>query len=272
MRLFLTNVSFSLVCLFLVNGCDDMFEYHPYDSNVGPGYRNINEKNIKRINENDKGIDTFRFVFMGDSHRYLDETRDFANAVNRMENVSFVVHGGDLTDYALKKEFMWAHDQMSRLHIPYVAVVGNHDLLGSGEELYELMYGEMNFSFVFGRVKFVCLNTNALEFDYSESVPNFKYIQSIYENPDPKCDRTVVVMHTEPGDVEFNNDLDYLYEQEISRLKNLKFCLFAHVHRLTDADIMGDGIRYISCESMEDRSFLLFDVKGDDISYEVVRF
>ena len=51
---------------------------------------------------------------------------------------------------------------MNGLHVPYVALIGNHDCLGTGAETYKAVFGPTNFSFIAGDVKFVCLNTNAL--------------------------------------------------------------------------------------------------------------
>lgn len=39
-----------------------------------------------------------------------------------------------------------------------------------------VFFGNPNFSFVAGDVKFLCLNTNALEYDYSTPIPDFEFI------------------------------------------------------------------------------------------------
>jgi hypothetical protein len=48
----------------------------------------------------------------------------------------------------------------------------------TGEEVYTKVFGEDNFSFIAGNVKFVCLNTNAIEYDYSHPVPDFDFIEN----------------------------------------------------------------------------------------------
>ena len=89
--------------LLLLYRCD-LIEYHPYDVRLH-GQTGINEKNIARIEESCKGKDTLRFVLMGDSQRWYDETEAFVKALNNRDDVDFVIHGGDISDFGLTKEF-----------------------------------------------------------------------------------------------------------------------------------------------------------------------
>ena len=146
--------------LLLLYRCD-LIEYHPYDVRLH-GQTGINEKNIARIEESCKGKDTLRFVLMGDSQRWYDETEAFVKALNNRDDVDFVIHGGDISDFGLTKEFLWVRDIMEKLKVPYVALLGNHDILGNGMDVFLKVYGDENFSFRAGNTKFICLNTNAL--------------------------------------------------------------------------------------------------------------
>lgn len=87
---------------------------------------------------------------------------------------------------------------MDDLHVPYVAIIGNHDILGCGDKIFEQLYGNQNYSFIVNRIKFLCLSTNALEYDYSHPIPDFNYIQSELAD---SCnyDRTVIAMHAPPS-------------------------------------------------------------------------
>lgn len=67
---------------------------------------------------------------------------------------------------------------MNKLNVPYVTLIGNHDVLGNGKAVFEEIFGTDNFSFIAGKTKFVCLNTNALEYDYSHPVPDFNFLNS----------------------------------------------------------------------------------------------
>ena len=81
------------LCCLLVAGCD-LIDYHPYDVDI-KGERDINAKNIQKIEAKYLGKSTIRFIAMGDSQRWYDETVDFVNAVNKRDDIDFVVHGGD---------------------------------------------------------------------------------------------------------------------------------------------------------------------------------
>ena len=158
----------SFLCL-LMAGCD-MIDYHPYDVHIS-GETDVNAHNIAQIEQNCQNKTTIRFVTMGDSQRWYDETADFVSHLNKRDDIDFVIHGGDVSDFGVTDEFLWQRDIMNKLKIPYVVLLGNHDCLGTGEETYRAIFGNPNFSFIAGRVKFVCLNTNAIEFDYSRPIP-----------------------------------------------------------------------------------------------------
>lgn len=167
----------SFLCL-LIAGCD-MIDYHPYDVHIS-GETDVNAHNIAQIEQNCQNKTTIRFVTMGDSQRWYDETDDFVSHLNKRDDIDFVIHGGDVSDFGVTDEFLWQRDIMNKLKIPYVVLLGNHDCLGTGEETYRAIFGDPNFSFIAGRVKFVCLNTNAIEFDYSAPFPTSSFLPHRY--------------------------------------------------------------------------------------------
>lgn len=262
-------IYYSILFLFLV-GCEDVFDYHPYDANI-TGETNINRKNINRIEEKCKGQTSFRFILTGDTQRWYDETEKFVNHINQRNDIDFVVHGGDFTEYGVTKEFIWQRDILNKLKVPYVGLIGNHDCLGSGKEAFNEIFGDVNFSFVAGNVKFVCLNTNAFEYDYSNPIPNFEFINN-QKKDSVKVDKTIVVMHARPFSDQFNNNIARYFQQEILQLKNLQFCLNAHNHKVQTDNLFGDGLIYYSCDCIESRSYLLFTIKPQGYDYEVVHF
>ena len=270
----LTKIGISIIGALCLYGCNP-FEYHPYEIRLDDKYKDINNRNLEVIRtlDQERERDTVRFIFMGDTQRWYDETEQFVKAANRRNDIDFVVHGGDISDFGMKKEFCWVHDIMSGLKVPYVAIIGNHDNLGSGEEIYAAMYGDVNFSFVFGRIKFLCLNTNALEYDYSEPVPDFDFLkQEIADTLENRYDQTIAMMHVQPEDLEFNNNVKDPFQEYLRRMKNLRFCVHAHAHALMVNDFFGDGILYYGSDAMKHRNYLLFTVTKNDYTYEVVYF
>lgn len=259
-----------VVVIFFFEACN-MVEYHPYDVRLS-GETGINAKNIALIESACAGKDTIRFILMGDTQRYYDETEDFVNHVNGRDDVDFVIHGGDVSDFGLTREFLWIRDIMNKLTVPYVTLLGNHDVLGNGYDVFVQVFGEVNFSFMAGTTRFVCLNTNALEFDYSHPIPDFEYIYSLLADTLTGVTRTVPVMHVEPGDIEFNNNVSRVFHELMKRFPGMQFCLHAHNHCLMTEDLFGDGIMYYGCSYMKDRNYLLFTLTPDSYAYEVVDY
>jgi len=255
--------------LFL-SSCD-VFEYHPYDGRIS-GETGINAKNIKRIKQNTEGKTTIRFVMMGDSQRWYDETEAFVNHLNKRSDIDFVIHGGDVSDFGATNEFIWMRDIMNSLKVPYVVLLGNHDCLGNGEYIYEEIFGEENFSFMAGNTKFVCLNTNALEYDYSHPVPNFSFMEKEIANIEPGQEKTVLAMHVKPYAEQFNNNVAKGFEYYVNKFLNVQFCLNAHNHNIEVEDIFNDGIIYYGSDNMADRNYLLFTLTPEGYDYEVVYY
>lgn len=259
--------------LFFLLGCVscDMFEYHPYDTTREGQPSHLNQTYINRIQGADDDRDTIRFVFMGDTQRSYDETEAFVKDVNKRTDIDFVIHGGDVSDFGMSKEYVWIHDIMKKLKVPYVALIGNHDIVGHGKEVYQDIYGDLNFSFVFRKTRFVCLNTNALEFDYATPVPDFDYMMKFLTDT-VGVNRTVVAMHAPPFDDQFNNNSGLMFNYIVSSYKNLLFCLHAHRHALSVNDYFGNGVKYYGCDDMADRNYMVFTIAGNSCSYQVINF
>jgi hypothetical protein len=248
-----------------------MMDYHPYDVRIS-GERDVNAHNIERIESRCNGKTTLRFVVMGDSQRWYDETEDFVDAVNARTDVDFVIHGGDISDFGVTNEFLWQRDIMNRLNVPYVALIGNHDCIGTGEETYEIVFGATNFAFIAGNVKFVCLNTNAMEYDYSKPIPDFDFMKAQATERAAEFAKTVVCMHVPPFSDVFNNNAADFFEYHVRNFPNLQFCTAAHQHRFSDTAFFDDGVRYYVSEAMGDRNYLLFTITPVGYEYEMVYF
>lgn len=251
----------------LLTSCD-LIEFHPYDIRKDSGEHNLNRLNINRIEAADDDKDTIRFAFVTDTQRFYDETNAFVKEVNQREDIDFVIHGGDITDFGLSKEYLWIHDIMKKLKVPYVAVIGNHDIIGHGKEVYKNIYGDLNFSFKFRNTRFVCLNTNALEFDYSTPVPDFDFM-SVFVEDTVGIKRTVVVMHAPPYDVQFNNNSVITFNNIIEEYIQPLFCIHGHIHSWEENDYFNNGIKYIAGDDASGRNYLLFTIIGNSYSYTV---
>lgn len=266
---FIVVLTTLFICM-MCQGCD-MLESHPYDVNVR-GDKHLTDKNISRIENSLAGKHSFAFAMISDTQRGYEETADFVKAINAHGDIDFVVHGGDLTEYGATREFEWQRDIMARLHIPYVSVIGNHDCIATGIDVYRTIFGPLNYSFSAGDVKFICLNTNALEFDYSSAIPDFGFLRHELDIMEPDIRRTIVLMHAGPYSDQFNNNVASDFHRILKDFPNLQFCIYGHDHGLLASDMFDDGIIYYECADIKKRSFLLFTINEEDYDYEVVEF
>jgi len=264
------KIVFLFIILLSVTACDGVFDIHPYDVDFD-GETGINAKNIAIIEERFRDVDTLKVAFISDTHLWLRETRDMVADINK-KDVDFVVHCGDLTDTGTTDEFCWTRDILSDLNVPYVALIGNHDFLGTGDEVYSEMYGEMNFSFIADSIKFVCLNTNSTEYDYMAAVPDLDFIEEQMVSDTARFRRTIVVMHAQPGSDQFNNNVSKAFERYLWFLPGLMFCVSGHDHKVSQDDLYGDGLIYYRTDCAEHRNYYIFTITEGGYEYEVVYF
>lgn len=249
----------------------DLIKYHPYDGKIS-GPKNINARNMERIEIACASKDSIRFALMSDTHRKYDELKDFVRHMNERRDIDFVIHGGDIADFGSTEEFIWARDVMEGLTIPYVVLLGNHDCLGNGEQIYHKMFGKENFSFLAGNFRVVCLSTCALEKDYSTPTPDFTFIEYIASQQQGSSERTVVAMHAPPYSDQFDNNVARVFQHYCREFSNLQFFMHGHRHRYEINDIFDDGLLYFGCANIEKRNYIEFSLTLNDYSYEQVWF
>lgn len=261
-----------LLMLSLTGLCScEYFEYHPYDTDIH-GDRHLTAAHTLRIETEMAGREEFCFAVVSDTQGFYDETEEVVDAINARGDVDFVVHCGDLSDFGLKKEFQFQRDILSRLSMPYVALIGNHDCLGTGRTVYETIYGDVNFAFTAGNTRFICLNTNAMEFDYSTPVPDFDFLDEELHNLPPEVERVVYCMHVRPGEFQFNNNVKHLFQSCLHEAPGTPICLYGHEHSLRVDDLFEDGILYYQCPNIGKRCYLLFRFTPDHYTYEAITF
>lgn len=255
--------------LLLLGSCE--VEYHPYDTRID-GETGIHAKQITRIEQACAGRTALRFAVISDTQRWYDETNAVVDALNRRDDIDFVIHTGDIADFGLRTEFERQRDILNRLKVPYLVLIGNHDCLATGEDIYREMFGEFDFSFSAGDTRFVCLNTNSLEFDHSVSVPNLMFIENELRNYPSTCRKSFVLMHASPKSEQFDKGLVNSFHRHVKAFPGLQCCIHGHGHSYVISDLFEDGILYIMCPQIERRAYLLFTVNDQGYEHEQVYF
>lgn len=254
----------------LLTGCD-MIEYHPYDLDID-GDTKLNKHNIELIEQATKGKKEIKFMVISDTQRWYDETEKAVEFINTMEDIDFVLHTGDISDFGLKMEFLKQRDILQKLKVPFVTIIGNHDCLGTGPTLFNRIFGENNFSFDAGEVHFLCINTNGLEFDRTEEVPNLTFIGQDLKKVAPYIKKTVAAMHAGPNSDQFNGGVVGVFHEAMKHFPGYQFGVYGHGHHTSVDEFFNDGILYYECACAKEREILRFTINEEGYKYEALKF
>lgn len=167
---------FFLASVILVAGTGVIGCLEPTPFDVDPSEVDLTAKSLARIAARSPSTNTFKFVAIGDTHDDYSALSAAVAAINTRDDVAFVIVAGDQTDQGLLREFELTRDELARLDVPYVTVIGNHDALSNGPEVYRRMYGPFDYSFEIGAVKFIVFNSNSLEFP-GDVVPDRAWLE-----------------------------------------------------------------------------------------------
>lgn len=250
--------------------CDSLFQYNPNEETLLDSEKDLTAKNIRKIGQLPVS-DTTRFILMGDTQRWYDESEKFVESANRQKNISFVLHAGDISDFGLTQEFKWVHEIMLRLKCPYVTVIGNHDIVANGSATYRKMFGPLNYSFEFGHDKFIFINTNSREYAFDGTVPDVPWLKAqLNDNAGHK--NAIVVAHVPPFDADFDKNLEKEYTDALANDPHVKFSLYGHQHRFYDEVIYDDDVHYFVTTSMGARGYLVVTTWKGGYNVERVEF
>ena len=78
----------------------------------------------------------YQVALISDPQQYAGSLEDTIKLINRMSEVDFILVLGDLAQSGVKAEFEWMCTALAKAHIPVFAVIGNHDALSFGEEIW----------------------------------------------------------------------------------------------------------------------------------------
>lgn len=260
-----------MILLLLLTSCDELFDIHPYAVDF-KGETAINARQIAAIERRFAGKEVLRIAFISDTHGWYSDTKDEIAALNKRMDIDFVVHCGDLTDTGTAKEYKWIRDILGDLNYPYVALIGNHDFLGTGDQSYQVMFGRMDFSFIVNRIKFVCLNTNATEYDYMAAVPNFDFMEEETTRASGQFDRTVVIMHAPPYSNQFNNNVCKAFRHYLGLFPSLMCCVYGHEHRDMMGAIYDDELMFYGIDCAVHRRYRVMTITPEGYEMESVDY
>ncbi|WP_181304316.1 metallophosphoesterase [Rufibacter sp. XAAS-G3-1] len=243
------------VLLLALSSCDGLFEYHPNQIILDSDEKNLTAYNLQKIRQQQPG-DTLKLIVMGDTQRFYDDAQDFVKKANGFQDIDFVVHQGDISDFGMTQEFKWIHDIMEDLKWPYFTVIGNHDMLANARKVYKKMYGDFNYSFVYGHTKFVFIDTNSREYSFNGKVPDLGWLRGqLQQEPGATWKQAITISHIPPYDGDFDKKLELPFHQTLKESNLVSLSLYGHIHRWLSEYPYDNHILYHATTTVKERGF-----------------
>jgi Icc protein len=175
-------------------GASACLELSPFETDLDEHESALTEKQLTRLGSS-QPVGSYAFALISDSHEHFATLRSLVDVFNARDDLAFVAHLGDMTNMGLRREFRGALDQLEALRVPFLTLVGNHDVLTYGRDIYRSMFGPFDYAFTHGGIRFVCFNANTLEFP-GEMVPNLAWLRhESAPDRDPDVAGVIVLSH-----------------------------------------------------------------------------
>ena len=257
------TVSCIIICLLLASSCDNLIEYSPFDTDIKS--RGLNIKQAEKIvNNPDLPSDTLKFSLFSDTHENYDDLSDAIKSINSRTDLQFAVSCGDITCSGLVQEYEWYLETAGDLNYPLITVIGNHDYLANGLDIYTKLFGDPNISFVCGKYKFIVFDC-AMREKYNVS-PKYEWL--ISELSDSSHIK-VFISHIAP----FAEDVDHLNRLVIKNILEsgkVKLCLHGHFHSFRD--VYYNDIHTIVAGEIKNREYYIIKLIDDQSFVETIKF
>jgi hypothetical protein len=232
-----------------------------------------NEKQIATLSDQHQG--PFCFATMGDNRGNIKEFPEIISQLNNQ--YAFAINNGDTVNHGYIWQYIPFHQQIKKSAIPYMVVIGNHELNSPfGGGWFNLLYGDHNYTFVYGNTKFIAINNNPITDE------TFIWLEKELDND---FDNNIIIMHQpayDPRYDDWNDDGWYGMKERGVKLMNLleennvQMVIAGHLHGYEEDK--QNGIQYIitggAGAKLKDGAFYHYTkvcVNGNEINWEVIR-
>ena len=258
-----------LLSIFLI-ACEKTFTYNANEIQIDEKDKDQNTKNLERLRSTPEN-GSFNFVVIADTQRFYEELDDLVEKLNSYPDISFVVLNGDMTDFGLRSEYVWISHRLQKLSVPFLVVIGNHDMLGNGRELYKQMYGPENFGFSFSDHKFIILNSNSQEVGHNGSLPDTTWLQQELAAT-PSQQKIFIISHIAPFSGDFDRSLEQSYVSMLVKNGNVIYSIHGHDDISYLGQPYGPPVNYLMVNSIHERSFVLIKINPTNTEVEKIFF
>jgi Icc protein len=264
------KILYLLFCVSILSCNSD--EYSPNQVFNRKTASNVNEKQIALLNQKTPSTN-IRIAFSGDTQRSYAAARDFVAMVNARNDIDFVMLNGDISDFGLLAEFDAIYNIYAKLKVPFISVIGNHDLVANGKDIYKRMFGALNFTFTYGNVKFVCHDTNSREYNFDGSTPNINWLKENLKLGNG-ITHLVAVSHVSPFGGDFDPALAQPYKTLFNQTPNLIASLHSHNHSKLETFYQtgNTGVPFIITNAIFERAYTIINISNGKIDAQEINF
>ncbi len=170
--------------------------FSPFEIDLPEAERDLTSKQLRALAARPSPDGTWRFAVVSDTHLGYDNLSAIVRTLNDRRDIEMVLVPGDMTDLGLREEYRTTLAILSKLRMPFVTTIGNHDAISNGKDLYTTMFGPFDYLLEWGGIKFVLYNNNALEF--ANDVPDMSWLERQISCPRDEARGVVVVAHIPP--------------------------------------------------------------------------
>lgn len=195
MKLLALLFNLSGLCLLMsVSGCPAT----PWQTTLPEEMKDLNAKNLEKLKQRQIPGESFKVAFIADTQRDPYAFREVVRIINArkdIDQIAFMAILGDITDSGLLTEYEMIYDGLQESKLPFFGVIGNHDAISMGKDIFKEMFGPYDFVIPYKWAKFVAFNNNGLEF--LNEVPDFEFLykQSKLHHPEETYSHYVLLAH-----------------------------------------------------------------------------
>lgn len=195
--------------------------------------------------------DHFKVAVLGDPQMFPGLLQDTLEIIDRRSDVDFIFLLGDLVEIGIKQEYEWICKAASHTSKPIISVIGNHDSLSYGKEIWLENIGPYDFSFTYQQTKFIAYNDNKYEF---EDAPNRSWLASEAAiDAGETRNHTIGASHIAPWDTD-------LQLSEFLSQAGFDHMIHAHNHRFDYWQLLSVGLPHHVVADVKKEAFSIMTV------------
>lgn len=258
--------TFGLIILLILSSCGE-FTYSPYALDLPDLGKNVDALNKIKAKSGRKVLGVnyeYKIAVISDTHDYYDGLEKQVSYINSKANFDFVIVTGDITNVGMQNEYDQAVKRLDRLNVPYLVVVGNHDLLIDGDIVFKKYFGQTNMSFVYKETKFILFNNN--NWESVSNTPDSSWIEKELTQTSQK--NILLFSHVAP------DDPDRFSKTEISDFKDLldrygvSYYINGHDHNYGDS-MFGNAVQ-VTAGSSSKKVLLEVNISNEGINHAFI--